>query len=127
MLGIDPAGLVFFAAAADQSDPSAGPGGDDATLRKSFLRDRSLNTSRERLDFRLLVESIVDDQRDLEHDVTLEAGAPITLNGNRISLRRLVSNLVDNALKYGERARLRLRVTVWLPDARGKDQLTTIR
>ena len=75
-----------------------------------FIRDRSLNTSRERLDFRLLVESLVDDQRDLEHDATLEPGTPITLNGNRISLRRLVSNLLDNALKYGVRARLRLRV-----------------
>jgi signal transduction histidine kinase len=75
-----------------------------------FVRDRSLNNSREPLDFRLLVESIVDDQRDLDHDVTLEPGTPITLNGNRISLRRLVSNLLDNALKYGERARLRLRV-----------------
>jgi len=75
-----------------------------------FIRDRSLNTGRERLDFRLLVESIVDDQRDLDHDVTLEPGAAITLNGNRIALRRLVGNLLDNALKYGERARLRLRV-----------------
>jgi len=75
-----------------------------------FIRDRSLNTSREQLDFRLLVESIVDDQSDLEQDVTLAPGDPITLNGNRIALRRLVSNLVDNALKYGERARLRLHV-----------------
>jgi two-component system OmpR family sensor kinase len=79
-----------------------------------FIRDRSLNTSRERLDFRLLVESIVDDQRDLEHDVTLEPGTPITLDGNRVSLRRLVSNLLDNALKYGERARLRLHVELSL-------------
>jgi two-component system OmpR family sensor kinase len=75
-----------------------------------FIRDRSLNTTREQLDFRLLVESIVDDHRDLEHDVMLELGRPITLHGNRISLRRLVSNLLDNALKYGNRARLRLRV-----------------
>jgi len=56
------------------------------------------------------VESIVDDHRDLEHDVMLELGRPITLHGNRISLRRLVSNLLDNALKYGNRARLRLSV-----------------
>lgn len=76
-----------------------------------FIRDRSLSSGREQLDFRLLVESIVDDQVDRGHTVTLQPGAPITLNGDRIGLRRLVGNLVDNALKYGERARLRLQVT----------------
>ena len=76
-----------------------------------FIRDRSLGAQRERLDFRLLVESVVDDQSDLGHDVTLQTGAPIVLEGDPIALRRMVVNLVDNALKYGERARLRLRVT----------------
>jgi signal transduction histidine kinase len=76
-----------------------------------FIRDRSLGAQRERLDFRLLVESVVDDQSDLGHDVTLQTGATIALEGDPIALRRMVVNLVDNALKYGERARLRLRVT----------------
>lgn len=75
-----------------------------------FIRDRSLTTHLERLDFRLLVESVVDNQSDLGHDVTLQAGEPLTLTGNPIALRRMVANLVENALKYGERARLRLRV-----------------
>jgi two-component system OmpR family sensor kinase len=75
-----------------------------------FIRDRSSSGQREQLDFRLLVESIVDDQSDLGHDVTLQSGTPITLSGNRLALRRMVSNLIDNALKYGHRARLRLRV-----------------
>jgi two-component system OmpR family sensor kinase len=74
-----------------------------------FIRDRSLSAQRERLDFRLLVESVVDDQGDIGQDVTLQAGEPITLMGDPISLRRMVVNLVDNALKYGQRARLRLR------------------
>jgi two-component system OmpR family sensor kinase len=74
-----------------------------------FIRDRSLRGQHERLDFRLLVESVVDDQSDLGHDVTLQAGTPITIGGSRLSLRRMIVNLVDNALKYGERARLRLR------------------
>ena len=75
-----------------------------------FLRDQTLGGARERLDFRLLVESVVDDQSDVGHDVTLQAGEPITVQGDPVGLRRLVVNLVDNALKYGERARLRLRV-----------------
>lgn len=74
-----------------------------------FIRDRSLGAHHERLDFRLLVESVVDDQTDLGHDVTLQSGTPITMEGDPLALRRMVVNLVDNALKYGERARLRLR------------------
>lgn len=75
-----------------------------------FIRDRALSVRRERLDFRLLVESVVDDQSDLGHDVSLEIGAPITVEGDPLALRRAVVNLVDNAVKYGERARLRLLV-----------------
>ena len=75
-----------------------------------FIRDRSLAGPPERLDFRLLVESVVDNQSDLGHDVTLQPGVPFTMTGNPLSLRRMVVNLVENALKYGERARLRLRV-----------------
>jgi two-component system, OmpR family, sensor kinase len=75
-----------------------------------FIRDRSFTGQPERLDFRLLVESVVDNQSDLGHDVTLQAGIPFTIAGSPLSLRRMVVNLVENALKYGERARLRLRV-----------------
>jgi two-component system OmpR family sensor kinase len=74
-----------------------------------FLRDRSLGDPHERLDFRLLVERVVNDQSDLGHDATLEGGEPITLEGTPLALRRMVVNLVENALKYGSRARLRLR------------------
>jgi two-component system OmpR family sensor kinase len=76
-----------------------------------FIHDRSRSTRRERLDFRVLVESVVDDHSDLGHDVTLQAGGPITLEGDPLALKRVVVNLVDNAVKYGERARLRLAVT----------------
>jgi two-component system, OmpR family, sensor kinase len=74
-----------------------------------FIRDRALTGQQERLDFRLLVESVVDNQGDLGYDVTLQAGEPLTIGGNPLALRRMVVNLVENALKYGERARLRLR------------------
>jgi two-component system, OmpR family, sensor kinase len=70
-----------------------------------FIKDRSLNRQHERLDFRLLVERVVNDQSDLGHDVTLEGGMPITIEGAPLAVRRMVSNLIDNALKYGERAR----------------------
>jgi two-component system OmpR family sensor kinase len=74
-----------------------------------FIRDRTLSARHERLDFRLLVESVVDDQNDLGNDVTLQSGEAMTLEGDPLALKRVVVNLVDNAVKYGERARLRLR------------------
>lgn len=75
-----------------------------------FLRDQAASGTHQRLDLRLLVESVVDDQADVGHDVTLGSGGSILLEGDPLSLRRMVVNLVDNAIKYGERARLRLKV-----------------
>ncbi len=74
-----------------------------------FLRERSLGAQRERLDLRLLVESVVDDQADVGHDVQLEGGEALPIEGDPVALRRVFSNVLDNALKYGERARVRLR------------------
>ncbi len=76
-----------------------------------FIRDRTLSTRRERLDFRLLVESVVDDQTDLGRDVLLARGPALTVLGDPLALRRVVMNVVDNAIKYGERARLKLAVS----------------
>jgi signal transduction histidine kinase len=76
-----------------------------------FIRDRSLGLHRQRLDMRLLVESVVDDLVDVGHDVTVQPGAAITLEGDPLALRRVVVNLVENGLKYGERVRLKLRGT----------------
>lgn len=74
-----------------------------------FLRDRALSAEREKLDLRLLVERIVNDEADVGHEVELASGPPVTVNGAPLGLRRMTVNLVENALKYGHRARLRLR------------------
>jgi two-component system OmpR family sensor kinase len=73
-----------------------------------FIRDRHFSAPRERLDLRSLVERVVNDQADLGHDVTLSAGPALIVEGAPIALRRMVSNLVENAVKYGERARVQL-------------------
>lgn len=75
-----------------------------------FIRDRSVTGQRERLEFRLLVERVVNDQNDLGHEVSLEPGPSVTLEGVPLALRRMVSNLIENAVKYGERARLRIEL-----------------
>jgi two-component system OmpR family sensor kinase len=78
----------------------------EATLE--FIRDQNRPSVREPLDLRLLVESVTDNLRDTGHDAVLEPGPPAPMRGDPVSLRRMVANLVDNALKYGQRARLRL-------------------
>ena len=47
-------------------------------------------------------------RRDGGSDVTLtlDCGTPLHMLGDRLAIRRIVANLVDNALKYGHRARL---------------------
>jgi two-component system OmpR family sensor kinase len=71
-----------------------------------FIHDRSLGLHKQRLDFRLLVESVADDLVDVGHDVVVQAGPAITLEGDPVALRRAVVNLVENGLKYGERVRM---------------------
>jgi len=75
-----------------------------------FIRDRSSGPNRQPLDFRLLVESVADDLVDIGHDVSVQAGQALTVDGDPVALRRAVENLVDNGLKYGDRVRMRLRI-----------------
>jgi two-component system, OmpR family, sensor kinase len=59
---------------------------------------------RERLDLALLVEGVVDDLSDLGRDVTLERRDTATVHGDHLLLKRLFTNLINNAVTYGRRA-----------------------
>jgi len=78
------------------------------TAALEFLRDQSRSGPRERLDFQLLVESVVDDAADIGQDVTLEPSDSVMLDGDPLALRRVAGNLIGNAVKYGKRARVRV-------------------
>jgi signal transduction histidine kinase len=65
--------------------------------------------NRRRLDLAALVESTVDDLVQTGAPVTLLEAAPVELVGDPLALRRLVANLLDNAVKYGGGATCRLR------------------
>jgi signal transduction histidine kinase len=54
-----------------------------------------------------LVQSIVDDLADLGQPVTLQ-GLPALASVHPVGLRRVISNLVNNALRYGKQADLRV-------------------
>ena len=81
----------------------------DATLK--FARDASAPETRRRTDLTALLASIVDDMADAGMPVTMEPADPVVLECQPGGLRRAVTNLLDNAVKYGQRAGLTLQTT----------------
>ncbi len=86
-----------------------------------FIQNDRHRGERAMLDFRLLVESVVDNAADIGADAELVPGPPVTVDGDPLALRRMVMNLVENALKYGRCARLQLRrehdeCVLWIDD-----------
>jgi two-component system OmpR family sensor kinase len=76
----------------------------------AFIRDASVPGVRERLDFRAIVEDVAEDAKLIGSDVELQASEPAEVEVDVLGMRRLLGNLVDNAVKYGHRARIRLVV-----------------
>jgi signal transduction histidine kinase len=59
---------------------------------------------RERIDLTLLVEGVVDDLSDLGMPVCLQSTEPATVHGDPLLLKRLFTNLINNAVTYGGKA-----------------------
>jgi signal transduction histidine kinase len=75
----------------------------------AFIRNESTPRRRERLDLLSLVECVADDAAMVGGDVEILESAPVTVDGDPNALQRLFVNLVDNAVKYGGEARIRIR------------------
>ncbi|MBT9446956.1 MAG: HAMP domain-containing protein [Hyphomonadaceae bacterium] len=75
----------------------------------AFARDDPTREGRVRLDLAALVQSLVDDRAEAGQAVTFEGPDRLVITGQAIGLKRLVDNLIDNALKYGGVARVNLR------------------
>jgi two-component system OmpR family sensor kinase len=74
-----------------------------------FIRDASTPGARERLDLRTLVDDVVEDARLVGGDITVEQAERAPVEVDVLGMRRLLDNLLENAVKYGTRARVRLR------------------
>ncbi len=77
-----------------------------ATL--AFVRDTSREAERTKLELASLLESVMDETAETGGNATAEEGEKIVVEGDPIALKRLVTNLVENALKYGGAARGRV-------------------
>ncbi|MGO4129669.1 sensor histidine kinase [Inquilinus sp. YAF38] len=76
----------------------------EATL--AFAREESTAEGTRAVDLPALVESLCDDLAELGRDVTFIEGPKISYRCRPDALRRAVRNLVENAVRYGERARV---------------------
>jgi len=75
----------------------------------AFARDDPAEEARVRLDVAALLQSIADDHADQHRSVTFEGDERLIITGQSLGLKRLFANLVENALKYGDSARIKLR------------------
>lgn len=76
----------------------------------SFMREDAEAGVRQRVDLRSLLECVIDEAEVTGADVALEPGEPAEVEVSVLGLQRVFANLVGNALKYGDTARVRLTV-----------------
>jgi signal transduction histidine kinase len=74
----------------------------------SFARDDAAAEPQSHLDLDALLQSICDDMSDAGEAVEISGQPGLLYTGQRMALKRAFTNLIDNALKYGMRARVRL-------------------
>jgi len=77
-----------------------------ATL--AFVQDSTHAASRTKLEVSSLLETVMDEAAETGADAAVEWSERTVVDGDPIALKRLVTNLVDNALKFGSRARGRV-------------------
>jgi signal transduction histidine kinase len=73
----------------------------DATL--SYLRGDDASEPQRSLDLGALLQTIVDDAKDAGYDAVLVSRGQVVVQARHIALKRALSNLVANALKFGTR------------------------
>lgn len=77
----------------------------------AFVREEATAEATRAVDLSALVESLCDDLAELGHNVAFIDGTAINYRCRPDALRRAIRNLVENAVRYGERARVRVSRT----------------
>jgi len=78
-----------------------------ATL--AFARDDYAQEARRPVDLAGMLQSLCDDRTDAGQAADYEGPEKLTYTGRPVALKRALGNLIDNAIKYGNRASVRLR------------------
>jgi len=75
------------------------------TSTLSFVKDAASPHLRERLELSSLVASVIDEAAQTGAKASMKPAERVVVDGDSLALKRLVANLVDNAIKYGKAAR----------------------
>jgi signal transduction histidine kinase len=74
----------------------------------TFVRDTTRPGERTPLELSSLLESLCDEMAETGAATEVDFGEKVILEGDPMALRRLFSNLLENAVKFGGRARARI-------------------
>jgi signal transduction histidine kinase len=72
------------------------------------VRDASRPGERTPLELSSLLESLCDEMAETGADTEADTKEKVVLEGDPVALRRLFANLLDNAVKFGGQARVRV-------------------
>jgi two-component system osmolarity sensor histidine kinase EnvZ len=75
-----------------------------------FLRDDSRTEPPTKLDLAVLLQGIAEEQADLGREVAFHGPEHATIQARPLSLKRAIANIVENAVKYGTKADIELRL-----------------
>lgn len=75
----------------------------------AFVREDAAREDTRRVDLAALIESLCDDLRDGGMEVTFAGADKTPIPCRPVALKRAIRNLIENAVAYGERARIALR------------------
>lgn len=78
------------------------------TATLDFMRGTESREATQPLDLMALLESVCDDAQDAGWDVAIEGALTRPVPGRPLALKRSITNLVENAVRYGERARIQV-------------------
>jgi signal transduction histidine kinase len=78
------------------------------TQTLDFLRDASTSEAVQPVDAMALLESLQTDYQETGNKVAIEGSVSRPYPGRPLALRRCLTNLVDNAIRYGGRAAISL-------------------
>jgi two-component system, OmpR family, sensor kinase len=79
----------------------------DQTL--AYLSGDKADEAMRPLDLMALIQTLADEASDAGADVAAAGVGRLTIEGRPLALRRALGNLIANAVKYGERARVSVR------------------
>jgi signal transduction histidine kinase len=99
-LPIDPAQQERMLADLDQMEQMV-------AANLNFVRDEASAEPGQAIDLAALLEAICDEAADLGQDAEFDWPGRLVFHGRPSALRRLFSNLIDNAVRYGGQARVK--------------------